>query len=641
MNKINFVFVIHFHQPTGQFKWVNEKIYNNCYRLLLDIFKKHADLKFTVHISGPLLLYMREYYPEWLSEMAKLGDYGTVEFIGGSIGEAILPILPSEDRFYQVRDYLRMFEKIFGHKPRGMWLPERVWEPSLPEPLVRNGIEYIFIDDSTLYRVGRSSEDTYYAWLTEESGYSMKVFFIDTGLRYILPWRSSEEVFNYMLERGSEAGNRVIVWGSDAEKFGEWRDPEWARWWLNDFLSKIKERSDIKMVHPREYLRNHGVHGLIYLPTGSYDKMLEWSHGFFRNFLVKYRESNNMHKKMLWVRKKLVNAPTVADDAWRYYHLAQCNDAYWHGLFGGIYLSHLRQAVYEYYIKAERLAEEASDYFEDEELRIIFTDFDYDGAREYIFETSRINAYFKPSDGGTLFELDYKEKGYEHNIQDTMTRYPEPYLEGSGFNPDWYRRVSMRIHLWSPDTTIWDWLNNTPFKDQSDLALADYKALVTESKELVMRTLGHHYVYGLEPVLVFVEKRIRVLDNGLFVKYTLENHGERAIETIIGYEYSIAPKIDRNKRENKIGYIVSGRFHSVEECWVGEDREITVRSENYRDVRLVANGLNEVWIGPINMPARTERGFRNMFQGLGVMFVKRISLKPGEAVESAIKLEIT
>lgn len=641
MKKINFVFVIHFHQPTGQFKWVNEKIYNNCYRLLLDIFKKYADLKFTVHISGPLLSYMREHYPEWLNEMARLGDYGTIEFLGGSIGEAILPILPSEDRFYQVRDYLRTFEKIFGYKPKGMWLPERVWEPSLPEPLVRNGLEYVFIDDSTLYRAGRSSEDTYYAWLTEESGYPMKIFFIDTGLRYVLPWRSSEEVFNYMLERGSEIGDRVIVWGSDAEKFGEWRDPEWARWWLNDFLSKIRERNEVKMVHPSEYLRDHGVRGLIYLPTGSYDKMLEWSHGFFRNFLVKYRESNNMHKKMLWVRKKLVNAPTVADDAWRYYHLAQCNDAYWHGLFGGIYLSHLRQAIYEYYIKAEKLAEEASDYFEDEKLRIIFTDFDYDGAKEYLVETPRLNAYFKPSDGGTLFELDYKEKGYEHNIQDTMTRYPEPYLEGSGFNPDWYRRVSLRMHLWAPDTTIWDWLNNTPFKDQSDLALAEYKTLVTESKELVMRTLGHHYVYGLEPAPVFVEKRIKILGNGLFVKYTLENHGKRTIETIIGYEYSIAPKIDRGNRENKIGYMVSGRFRSVEECWVGEAREIIVRSENHKDIRFTTDGLNEVWVGPINMPARTEKGFKNTFQGLGLMFVKRITLKPGEVVETAIKLEIT
>ena len=60
MPRINFVFAIHFHQPTGQLKWINDRVYENSYKLLLDIFKKYADLKFTIHISGPLLLYMLE-----------------------------------------------------------------------------------------------------------------------------------------------------------------------------------------------------------------------------------------------------------------------------------------------------------------------------------------------------------------------------------------------------------------------------------------------------------------------------------------------------------------------------------------------------------------------------------------------------
>jgi alpha-amylase/alpha-mannosidase (GH57 family) len=60
--KVNFIFAIHFHQPYGQLKWINEKIYRNSYMLLLRIFKEFPDLHFTIHISGPLLLYMLDTY---------------------------------------------------------------------------------------------------------------------------------------------------------------------------------------------------------------------------------------------------------------------------------------------------------------------------------------------------------------------------------------------------------------------------------------------------------------------------------------------------------------------------------------------------------------------------------------------------
>jgi len=627
MPRINFIFALHFHQPTGQLKWVNDRVYQNSYRLLLEIFKQYPDLKFTIHISGPLLLYMNEHYPDWINELNKLSDYGVFEFLAGSIGESILPLLPYEDRVNQIREYLKVFEKIFGFKPKGLWLPERVWEPSLPQPLALNGIEYVLIDDSTLYRAGRGEPDNYYVWLTEESGYRLKIFFIDTGLRYVLPWRSGGEVIGYMLSKGSESGDRVIVWGSDAEKFGEWVDSNWARAWLISFLDEMRRRRDeVALIHPTDYLNQYGVRGLIYLPTGSYDKMLEWSGGFFRNFLVKYRESNNMHKKMLWVRDKLVKMPYRDEDAWRYYYLAQCNDAYWHGLFGGIYLTHLRQAIYEHYLKAERIAEKSLDYYS-EDMIIHYIDFDYDGKREYLIETPYQNLYFKPSDGGTLFEHDVKIEGYEHNIQDTMTRYWEPYLEGTGFKPDWYRRVSSRIHLWSIDTNLDDWVNNTPFKDRSDLALKSYEVSFTNDKKLVLRTLGGYY--GEKTGRILVEKTVMVSRTGYIIEYLFKNIGEEVFKTKLGVEYYISPKLDRVNESSVLSY-VSDREHSIYEKWIGNTERLIVKSPVYPDIVLEQKGFDETWVSPINSFARTEKGLKEIFQGLGVMFIKNIEFKPGE-----------
>jgi len=638
MARVNFIFALHFHQPTGQLRRINEKIFANSYQLLLETFKSFADLKFTVHISGPLLLYMVKNHSDWLEEMFKLGDLGTIEFMAGSLGESILPMIPRDDREAQILEYIKLFEEASGMRPKGLWLPERVWEPSIPEILGKLGIEYVFIDDSTLSKTGYPQDSAYYAWNTEESGWSVKVFFIDAGIRYILPWEHPQRVLDYMASKSRDNDPaRVILWGSDAEKFGEWMDPGRSREWLYSFLELMRRSRDkVVMVHPSEYLNEYGVRGLVYLDTGSYDKMLEWSRGYFRNFLVKYRESNNMHKKMLWVKRKLDKTSNPPSDVKTLYLLSQCNDAYWHGLFGGVYLAHLRQAIYEGLIKAEAWAERELDYFKDAYLKKIITDFDYDGRPELLIETPMQNLYVKPDDGGTLFEYDVKTPGLEHNLQDTMTRYGEPYLNKPGFNPDWYRRVSWRIHLWSPDTGLYDWINNTPFKDMSDLALKIYHVSPGEdSDEIVLRAIGGFYQFGMPPVSILVEKKLHVAEKGHTVTYRVRNIGERGFTARLGIEYHVAWKIDR-EGEGSPYYMVNGVRHDIRETMIHSGRRVEMHSPVYPTIVLESSTEHEIWISQLSSYSRTEKGFMEMPQGLGVMFTKPLTMNPGDEYTASI-----
>src|SRR2546422_4583266 len=135
--------------------------------------------------------------------------------------------------------------------------------------------------------------------------------------------------------------------------------------------------------------------GRIYLPTASYQEMGEWAlpheagrgleeakrdlgpleggarlagllrGGFWRNFLVKYPEVADFYWKMLRLSRSIHAAlARRPDDArlvrgqvalWR----GQANDAYWHGVFGGCYLPHLRRAVKTSLLEAERSLVEA------------------------------------------------------------------------------------------------------------------------------------------------------------------------------------------------------------------------------------------------------------------------------------------
>jgi alpha-amylase len=80
--------------------------------------------------------------------------------------------------------------------------------------------------------------------------------------------------------------------------------------------------------------------------------------GLWDNFLVKYSESGLMHSRMLAVSAKL-RQNSLSGPALDHLLQAQCNCAYWHGLFGGLYLSHLRHAVHQHLIAAEEAADTA------------------------------------------------------------------------------------------------------------------------------------------------------------------------------------------------------------------------------------------------------------------------------------------
>ena len=119
----------------------------------------------------------------------------------------------------------------------------------------------------------------------------------------------------------------------------------------------------------------------------------------------KYEESNNLHKKMLHVSKKVhaalaamktdvakagVKAQKMLDALWA----GQCNCAYWHGVFGGLYLPHLRQAIYKELLRAEQLADAALGGNKTATFQILEEDFDMDGQKECLVETPEQNLYF-------------------------------------------------------------------------------------------------------------------------------------------------------------------------------------------------------------------------------------------------------
>jgi hypothetical protein len=222
----------------------------------------------------------------------------------------------------------------------------------------------------------------------------LTVFGTEQGLRYRIPFRPVEEVISYLRERTTPDGRFVGMMGDDGEKFGAWPGTFeycWSREHWVDRLFEALEREAgwLSTVTPSEWLKRRPPTTRVYFPTASYVEMTEWvlppdetpvftgllerarerglpearflRGGFWRNYAARYREVNDLHKQMLRASEKvdaMPDGPTVAR-ALDHLYQGQSNDCYWHGLFGGIYIVHMRMATLSHLIAAEDLADAA------------------------------------------------------------------------------------------------------------------------------------------------------------------------------------------------------------------------------------------------------------------------------------------
>ncbi|HLN31242.1 MAG TPA: alpha-amylase/4-alpha-glucanotransferase domain-containing protein [Gemmataceae bacterium] len=461
---LRFVFALHNHQPVGNFDSVFERAYCDGYRPFLDLFEQYPEIPFSLHTSGCLMEWLVERKPEYVERLRGLVARGQVEIMGGGFYEPILPMIPAHDRVGQIRTYRDYLENLFATKVRGMWVPERVWEQNLVADIAAAGMEYTVLDDFHFKQAGLEERQLFGYYVTEDEGRLLRIFPGSERMRYLVPFRNPEETIAYFGEVASQNPDAIIVFADDGEKFGSW--PETHRHcyqdgWLRRFLDALRYAGGwVRFCTFAQALDQTRPAGKVYLPDCSYREMTEWAlpveklityrrllrdlehdprkqeiqrflrGGYWRNFKVKYPETQEMYGRMLEVSQRLQEPNEMPEKslsrARQELYRAQCNCAWWHGAFGGLYLPHLRNAVYQHLIAAENMFLEHTR--QDEcWVELDRTDLNLDGAPEVCLRNSKMAAYLNPQSGGSLYELDVR--GVRHNLLATLARRPEVYHE--------------------------------------------------------------------------------------------------------------------------------------------------------------------------------------------------------------------
>ncbi|MFT3881857.1 MAG: hypothetical protein QM703_19645 [Gemmatales bacterium] len=279
---LRFAFALHDHQPVGNFDSVFAQAYTDAYFPFLDVISQYPELSFSMHMSGPLLEWLEKNRPDHLGDLKELVKSGQLEIIGGAYYEPILPILPRRDRVGQIRRYSEKLKEVFDADVRGLWLAERVWEPSLVTDLLEADIEYTLLDDFHFKQAGLEEDDLRGYFMTEDQGFLLRVFPISEPLRYMVPWKDPSEAMAYIDLLAEAYPDSVIVCADDGEKFGSWPGTHslcYDKKWLATFFDMLLERQaqdKIQLVTLSQALDETPPMGTVYLPECSYREMTEW-----------------------------------------------------------------------------------------------------------------------------------------------------------------------------------------------------------------------------------------------------------------------------------------------------------------------------------------------------------------------------
>ncbi len=640
------LFGLHMHQPVENLDVALDRAIERCYAPLFSTLAKYPEFKFSLHCSGWLLEKLKQDAPEVFADIKKLSDAGAIEWFSAGYYEPILASIPSPDRREQISLLTKTIEREFAQSPRGLWLTERVWESVIVTDLCALGIEYVVVDDYHLIAAGFDPKEIKGYFLTEEGGKRLALFPISKALRYAIPF--------YEIKQSIEAisAKETAIIFDDAEKFGLWpKTYDWVykRGWLEAFIEGVLADKRIKTSHYFEALWQPPA-GLAYLPNLSYYEMGEWSlraddtlklkelyecfddnylesigikfirGGIWKNFFIKYEESNRLHKRMLQMSQKLRDLEK--EDLYR----LQCNDVYWHGVFGGLYLPNLRDNAYRYLARCEnQLSPETS-----------IEDSDLDGYMETRVHNGEFIYRFYERNGGQLIELlDLK---CEFNFQNSLTRRYEAYHEEILHPPasltqelvendkaistihtlphnidkkligelhfDWYIKNSLIDHIVDEHFDMQSF-KSCSFKEYGDFANQPFKML----SPLHFRRRGG--IYNKEKFDAIIQKRYAVEGGTLHFDIELQTQAPPiylyALEFNLHFAHYDTLRINQEKLED--GLHIKHNIFTIHDPYTS------------RILTLDFDREMEGYFVPISTLSKDEEGFSLIVQALSIAFV--------------------
>ncbi|MFH1862128.1 MAG: alpha-amylase/4-alpha-glucanotransferase domain-containing protein, partial [bacterium] len=340
---------------------------------------------------------------------------------------------------------------------------------------------------------------------------------------------------------------------------------------------------------------------------------------------------------------------------------AQCNCAYWHGVFGGLYLPHLRQAVYTNLLEAESLCNTVR-FNGKPFVELHRGDFDADGTQEVYLRNERVGILLSPREGGAAYELDYLPARF--NVLNTLRRQPEAYhklvaaaggeiVEGASIHDqlrskeaglerlltyDRHLRGSLIDHFLAFDESPSTLIGRT-YYELGDFVGKPYEVSIRDSDQVPSVELSR--TASVVDNRIAIKKSIILLDeeDGLLIQYSVKNLSKIPLTIIFAPEFNFA-LLSGNSPDRYCTDDQSGEKETLNT--IGASSGITKFSlmdeGDHLGIHFIFAEPTEIWRFPCETVSQSEEGFERVYQSSCVLPVFRLKEEPGEVFEVQFKL---
>jgi alpha-amylase len=402
--------------------------------------------------------------------------------------------------------------------------------------------------------------------------------------------------------------------------------------------------------------------------------------GFWRHFLVKYPEANHLHRRVARTSRRVANMPpgNSQDAAREHIWAAQCSCGYWHGIFGGVYLHHIRSANYANLLAADDILAAG-----DPQPAAAIEDVDMDGQSELTACCSPFYLHFDLARGGTLREWSHvpgrcnmvnvmtrREEAYHENLREAAAhgrvitpqmalwrgvetihghavKVKEPGLETLLFQ-DWYRRGSFIDHFLRDDATCPGFYANR-YPEEGDFVNLSYEGSWEcrgAGLKVTLSRQGHVWVDGdFLPVRVAKTFTLRRGESTVDVLYQIQNLsakpvvGRFGVETCTGLRGRVElasewhPVLEVAEHNDVSHYLfqssASDALRRVPgENIAGPETAAACALPTSVEVQMRLSHPSALWRFPLEPVVQSEGGFERAYQGVVFLHLWPIHLEP-------------
>ncbi|GAB1433605.1 DUF1926 domain-containing protein [Spirochaetota bacterium] len=536
MFKMNLIIGCYNHVPEGMNESEIETIYQSCYRPFLSALNRFPDIQATFYYSGSLLNYLEAKHPEYIMLLGEMSARRQIELLGGGFYAPLLPIIPGSDRLGQIELLTTYLRKSFGKRPRGCWLTEYAWEPSLASTLQTAGMDYAFLSAKQFENAMGQKTAECFPVITEDQGRCVTIL-------PVIDCTPGFGSFNGYIEAAEKGlaygqGNLAVIMaaGESIRELWEQSGLESPDIYMeNTFAWFRKNFLQLESITASKFVKACRTTSRLYF-TGSASSFIKqkitkpgrnWDHSSVRSLILRYASSSALYSKMLYthllisqLRGDKARKKSAGDDLWK----GQCGNSYWIDPLGGISRPALREAAYRALIDAELTTRQKGVFMPG----IVKADLDFDTNKEYIYQGNEMNAYVHAK-GASLMELDALKA--RRNICDIFTD-EEDVLKA--------RRLNFvdRVYAKKPNVENAEqpWLNDLGVFSEH---IYDEAQLIPDQPELLFAHDGINKLQG-EKYAFSIAKRYQFIKKTVKVSYKIQNRSEKNSDFWLGTEFNIS-----------------------------------------------------------------------------------------------------